>query len=205
MTNAGDARTRSGRRPGTPGTRQAILDAARARFAEVGFDKASIRSIAAAARVDPALVHHYFGTKQDLFVAVIALPVDPRLVLDAITAAPLDQLGEHLLRAVVTVWDSPGGNGAVAAFRGVIGGGDPALVRTFLLDIILKDVRRRVDSPRGSGGTRVALTASQMIGLLVARKILGIEPVASMSVDELVTHVAPTLQRYLTGELESDS
>ena len=66
---------RTGRRPGSSDTRSVILAAARSRFAEVGFDKASIRSIAAAAGVDSALVHHYFGTKHDLFVEVVALPV----------------------------------------------------------------------------------------------------------------------------------
>jgi AcrR family transcriptional regulator len=192
---------RTGRRPGQSGTREAILNAARVRFGEVGFDKASIRSIAAEAGVDSALVHHYFGTKQDLFVAVVQLPMDPRIVLQAITSAPLENLGDHLLRAVVGAWDSPAGIGIMAAFRSVIGGGDASLFRTFLLEVVLKEVRQRVDDPKGSGDKRIALVASQMVGLLTVRKIVQIEPVASMSVDELVELVAPTLQRYLTGDL----
>ncbi|WP_024803962.1 TetR family transcriptional regulator [Nocardia sp. BMG51109] len=194
---------RSGRRPGQSGTREAILDAARARFAEVGFDKASIRSIAGQAGVDSALVHHYFGTKQQLLTAALDLPLDPAPLRERIAAAPTERLGETLVRTVLGLWDSPIGVHAVAAFRSVTSGGnDPALARTFLLDVVLKDVRERVDTPPGSGVTRVLLTASQMIGLLVTRTVVGVEPLASMSPDELAPLVGPNIQRYLTGDLE---
>lgn len=192
---------RSGRRPGQSGTRAAILDAARARFAEVGFDKASIRSIATAAGVDPALVHHYFGAKQDLLVAALDIPADPAIIRAAIAAVPNELLGETVVRTVVGIWDSPIGVQAVAAFRSLLGGGDAALARSFLLEVALKDIRERVDSPPGTGTKRVVLAASQMIGLLVARKVLEVEPVASMPLDELAETVGPTLQRYLTGDL----
>ncbi|WP_067719993.1 TetR/AcrR family transcriptional regulator [Nocardia yamanashiensis] len=194
--------SRSGRRPGQSGTREAILDAARVRFAEVGFDKASIRSIATAASVDPALVHHYFGTKQQLFAAALELPIDPEVVLAQIAAAPVDQLGETIIRAVLTVWDSPIGIQAVAAFRGLLSQGDPALARTFLLEVVLKDVRTRVDSPPGTGLKRATLAASQLAGLLVTRKIVQLEPIASMPIEELTAIVGPTLQRYFTGDIE---
>ena len=190
---------RTGRRPGSSDTRAAILAAARSRFAEVGFDKASIRSIAAAAGVDSALVHHYFGTKHDLFAEVVALPGDPAMVVRTLGDAPLDRLGEVLIRTIVGLWDSPIGMGAVAAFRSAVAGGDESLLRTFLTDVVLKDVRVRVDEEIGDGAKRTALVASQMAGLLVVRKLLQIEPVASMSIDELVADVGPNLQRYLTG------
>ncbi|MBF5001590.1 TetR/AcrR family transcriptional regulator [Nocardia sp. BSTN01] len=192
---------RSGRRAGESGTREAILDAARTRFAEVGFDKASIRSIAGAAGVDPALVHHYFGTKQQLFSATLNLPIDPEMIRAPIRAAELDRLGETVVRTVVGAWDSSVGEHAVAAFRGILAGGDAALARSFLLEVALKDVREKVDSPPGTGTTRVVLAVSQMVGLLVARMILQVEPVASMPLDELAATVGPTIQRYLTGEL----
>lgn len=192
---------RSGRRAGESGTREAILDAARTRFAEVGFDKASIRSIAGAAGVDPALVHHYFGTKQQLFSATLNLPIDSEMIRAPIRAAELDRLGETVVRTVVGAWDSSVGEHAVAAFRGILAGGDAALARSFLLEVALKDVREKVDSPPGTGTTRVVLAVSQMVGLLVARMILQVEPVASMPLDELAATVGPTIQRYLTGEL----
>ncbi|WP_019929634.1 TetR/AcrR family transcriptional regulator [Nocardia sp. BMG111209] len=193
---------RTGRRPGHSGTRDAILAAARTRFAEVGFDKASIRSIATAAGVDPALVHHYFGTKQELLTAAMDIPIDPEVVLGRIRAVPLDRLGETIVRAVVGLWDSPAGVQAVVAIRSLIGGGEVSLARAFLLEVVLKEVRTRVDSPPGSGTTRASLAVSQMVGVLVARKIIGVEPLASMPVEELVRLVGPTLQRYLTGDLD---
>ncbi|GAB2692796.1 TetR/AcrR family transcriptional regulator [Nocardia thraciensis] len=198
MTAAG----RSGRRPGQSGTREAILDAARARFAEVGFDKASIRSIAGTAGVDPALVHHYFGTKQQLLIAALNLPMDPDEIRAELATTPVDRLGETIVRTVLGVWDSPSGTPAIVAFRTIIDSGDGALARNFLLEVVLKDVLPRIDSPPGSGVTRVLLAASQMMGLLIARKIVGVEPIASLTADELAVLVGPTLQRYLTGELE---
>ncbi|MGW4353860.1 TetR/AcrR family transcriptional regulator [Nocardia sp. NPDC004582] len=194
--------TRSGRRPGNSGTREAILDAARVRFAEVGFDRASIRSIATAAAVDPALVHHYFGTKHQLFAAALQLPIDPQEILDGFAVVPLEELGEHIIRTVVGIWDSPVGMPAVAAFRSMLASDDPTLARTFLLEVVLKAIRPRVDSPPGTGARRAVLAASQLAGLLVTRKILRLEPIASMPIDQLARAVGPTLQRYFTGDLD---
>ncbi|MEC3958874.1 TetR family transcriptional regulator [Nocardia sp. CDC153] len=193
--------TRSGRRPGNSGTKEAILDAARTRFAAVGFVKASIRSIASAAGVDPALVHHYFGTKHELFAAALKLPIDPNDILSRFRTVPVEELGETIVRTVVTIWDSPLGVPVVAAFRGLLLGDDPALARTFLLEIVLKEIQPRVDSPPGTGAKRAALAASQLAGLFLTRKILHLEPIASMPADELAATVGPTLQRYFTGDL----
>ncbi|WP_194820400.1 TetR family transcriptional regulator [Nocardia sp. XZ_19_385] len=193
---------RSGRRPGQSGAREAILAAARTRFSEVGFDKTSIRAVATDAGVDPALVHHYFGTKQKLFAAVVEFPVDPEVTLAAVEAAPLDQLGETILRVVATVWDSPAGPGLIAALRTLLGGGEPELARTFLLEVVTERVRLRIATPEDDGRVRISLAISQVIGVLVARKIVGVEPLASMPIPELVATVGPTLQRYLTGEIE---
>lgn len=194
--------TRTGRRPGQSGAREAILAAARARFADVGFHKTSIRAVATDAGVDPALVHHYFGTKQQLFAAVVELPVDPEATLRIIESVPLNQLGETIIRAVLGVWDSPAGPGVVAVVRSILAGSDdPALARTFLLDVVLERVRKRIATPDDDGRTRVALAASQMMGVLVGRKIIGIEPLASMPAPDLVAAVGPTLQRYLTGDI----
>ncbi|WP_307810985.1 TetR family transcriptional regulator [Tomitella cavernea] len=195
--------TRGGRRPGNSRTREQILAAARARFAESGFDRASVRSIAADAAVDPALVHHYFGTKRNLFAAALALPVDPETVLAQVRAVPVDEIARAVLRAVVGLWDSPQGSAVVGAFRGVLGGGDPQLIRSFILEVALKEVRGRVDAPPGSADVRVSLAASHMIGILVARRILEIEPLASMPLGELVERCAPQIQHYLTGPFEA--
>ncbi|MGY2030219.1 TetR/AcrR family transcriptional regulator [Nocardia gipuzkoensis] len=194
--------TRTGRRPGQSGAREAILAAARARFADVGFDKTSVRAVATDAGVDPALVHHYFGTKQQLFAAVVELPVDPEVTLRIIEAAPLDELGETIIRAVVGVWDSPAGPGVVALVRSILAGtDDPSLARTFVLEVVLERVRLRIATPEDDGRVRVTLVASQMMGVLVGRKIIGVEPLASMPAAALAAAVGPTLQRYLTGDI----
>ncbi|WP_280254426.1 TetR family transcriptional regulator, partial [Nocardia abscessus] len=188
--------------PGQWGPRVATLAAARARFADVGFDKTSVRAVATDAGVDPALVHHYFGTKQQLFAAVVKLPVDPEATLRIIEAAPLDELGETIIRAVVGVWDSPAGPGVVALVRSILAGtDDPSLARTFVLEVVLERVRLRIATPEDDGRVRVGLVASQMMGVLVGRKIIGVEPLASMPAAALAAAVGPTLQRYLTGDI----
>lgn len=193
--------TRTGRRPGQSGAKEAILEAARARFADAGFGKTSIRAIAADAGVDPALVHHYFGTKQQLFAKVVEMPVDPEITLRTVDAAPLNQLGETIVRAVVSVWDSPAGAGVVAMVRSFLGGSGPSLTRTFLLEVVLERIRSRIATPDDDGRLRVDLAASQMVGLLVARKIALLEPLASMPLPQVVALVGPTVQHYLTGDL----
>ncbi|MFC4373212.1 TetR family transcriptional regulator [Nocardia halotolerans] len=192
---------RTGRRPGKADTKPAILDAARARFAAGGFDKTSIRAIAADADVDPALVHHYFGTKQQLFAAVVNFPVDPDPTLAAVDAAPLDELGQTIVRAVVTVWDSPAGPGVVAMVRSIFAGGDQNLARSFLLQVVLERVRARIATADDDGRARVSLAAAQMMGVLTARKIIALEPLASMPIDAVVAAVGPSVQRYLTGDI----
>ncbi|MFD4470323.1 TetR family transcriptional regulator [Rhodococcus sp. NPDC058505] len=195
------ATTRTGRRPGSSGTRDAILGAARSRFAEHGFDRTSVRSIAADAGVDPALVHHYFGTKRALFLAAIAIPADPAMVLAGVADAPVEEIGERFLRAVVGVWESPHREGLLAAFRSAITGESVGLVRSFLTEVVLTEIGHRVDDPAGSAALRASLVASQMAGLMVTRYILELEPLATLPPERVVHLVAPTLQRYLTGDL----
>ena len=92
---------RRGRRPGSPDTRAAVLSAARERFAAQGYAGTSVRAVAAAAGVDPALVHHYFGTKDDLFLAALEVKVDPRLAMLPVIEGGVDGAGERLLRVFV--------------------------------------------------------------------------------------------------------
>lgn len=192
---------RPGRRPGTSGARDAILGAARELFASNGFDKTTIRAVAARAEVDPALVHHYFGTKVDLFTASIALPVDPREVLAPVYAARDDDLGRALATAVLGVWDSPHRDAAVAMFRSEIAGGEGGLIRAFLLEVALEPLIPRIDRPAGTGRLRAELVATQMTGVMLIRYILAFEPLASLPTEQVVEIVGPTLQRYLTGAL----
>lgn len=117
---------RPGRRAGSPDTRAQILDAARAEFARAGLSGATVRSIATAAGVDPALVHHYFGTKQDLYLAALTIPVDPELVRGPLRAVPLTEAARALLSTLLTLWDGPMREVGVAVIRtNLSGDGDP--------------------------------------------------------------------------------
>lgn len=193
--------TRSrGRRPGSPDTRAAILDSARDLFAENGFGGTSIRAIAAAAGVDPALVHHYFSSKDDLFVATLALPVDPRELLAVVATGGPDGAGERLVRMFLSAWDDPGLRpGLVGAARALLDPASEALVRDGFLTVVIGPLGEALglDDP----GRRMPLVASQMIGLVLLRYVLRVEPLASMPGEHVVAIYGPTLQRYLTGDL----
>ncbi|MFI6158782.1 TetR/AcrR family transcriptional regulator [Micromonospora sp. PTRAS2] len=193
---------RTGRRPGNPGTREAILDAARAAFAERGFDAASIRSIAAAAGVDPALVHHYFGGKDQLFLAAMGAPLDPGELLPRVLAGDADGVGERLVRTFLGVWDSPAGTAAVALLRSAVSNEWTArLLREFLVTQVLRRVLHHLDVDPAELPLRGSLVASQLVGLALMRHVVRLEPVASAPPETLVAAVGPTVQRYLRGEL----
>lgn len=195
------ARPRPGRRPGTPATRDAILTAARRCFAERGFGGATIRLVASEAGVDPALVHHYFGTKADLFAAAVELPVQPSDRVAALLAADRSHLGEALLRVVLGVWDSEPGRGAwVGLIRSALSDDAAlALLRDFLVSSIFKPVAAALEVD--DADFRVGLVASQVVGLGIARHVVGLDPLATRSDDDLLAAVAPVLQHYLTGDL----
>jgi AcrR family transcriptional regulator len=194
-------RKRPGRPPGTSDTRERILDSARNMFARNGIDKTSIRAIAKDAAVDPALVHHYFGTKTQLFAAAIHIPIDPMAVIGPLREVPVDQIGHVLPSILLPLWDSELGKGFIATLRSLLAGADVSLIRTFLQDVIVHEVGSRVDNPPGSGRIRVQFVASQLVGVVMARYILELEPFKSLPVEQIAETIAPNLQRYLTGEL----
>ena len=197
-------RKRPGRPPGASDTRDRILSSARELFARNGIDKTSIRAIATDAGVDPALVHHYFGTKTQLFAAAIKIPIDPMSIIGPLREVPVDEIGHVLPSLLLPLWDSELGKGFMATLRSVLGGSNVAelsMFRSFLQDVITAEVGSRVDDPPGSGRVRVQFVASQLIGVVMARYILELEPFRSLPVTEVVETIAPNLQRYLTGEL----
>jgi AcrR family transcriptional regulator len=197
------ANRRPGRRPGNPDTRDAVLAAARAAFAERGFDGATIRGIAADAGVDPALVHHYFGNKDKLFLAAVDAPADPTDLLPTILASPRDELGAAVVRMVLHVWDGPGQAAGLALIRSAVSNEWTAkLLREFLVSKVLRRVVSTLGFDPDVRAARAALVASQIIGLVMARYVLRLEPLASASPDEVVAAIGPTVQRYLTGDIE---
>jgi AcrR family transcriptional regulator len=198
-TNAG--RRRPGRPAGNSNTRDRILDSARELFARNGIRGTSIRAVAAAAGVDSALVHHYFGTKEKLFAAAIHIPIDPMDIIGPLRDVPVDELGHRIPSILLALWDSEVGASFIATLRSVLAGSEVNLFRTFIQDVIGVEVGSRIDSPPGTGLIRVQFVASQLVGIIMARYILEFEPFASLPAQQIADTVAPNLQRYLTGEL----
>jgi AcrR family transcriptional regulator len=192
---------RSGRRPGDSGTREAILAAAKESFAASGYDATTIRGVGRAAAVDPALVHHFFGTKQDLFVAAMELPIDPAKMLPAAarrrhrrargTAGPdvPADLGRHPR-------PEPDAGAAAQRDQQRAGSGDAAGV----------PVRRHPRPLARAAGhdrpeLRASLVGSQMMGLAFARYVVRLQPLATADADTIASTIGPTIQRYLTGDM----
>lgn len=190
-----------GRRPGDAGTREAIVAAARTRFAAHGYARSRIRDIAADAGVDPALVHYFFGTKAGLFAAAMALPFRPAEVLGPLLEEGLDGLGERLVRRLLGIWDAPESREPLVALARSVTGHDPAAatMRGFVESEIAGRIARALPAP--DARLRASLVGSQVIGLVLARYVIGLAPLAKADHDELVAAVGPTLQRYLTGDL----
>jgi ABC-type multidrug transport system ATPase subunit/AcrR family transcriptional regulator len=189
---------RPGRRPGNPEeTRRAILDAARATFADAGYERATIRAIAAAADVDPALVIHHFESKQRLFVAAHELPADPEEVIHRIASLPVDARGEAITRTFLEVLAAPG-SAAFSLLRAAATNEDAAaMLREFIADALLANASLVVDGD--DAAFRLALVSSHLIGLVVNRTIIGVPALADRPVDDLVAAVTPSIQRYLDG------
>jgi AcrR family transcriptional regulator len=188
---------RTGRRPGSGGTRERILAAARSDFGKSGYEGTTIRGIAGHAKVDPALVMHYFDSKDGVFRAAVQFPVDPAEFIPRLLAPGLDGLGERLVRVFVETWDSPAGSPLLGLIRSVVGNEDAAaLLREFVTREVLGRIARALELDRPQ--LRAALVASQLVGLAMIRYVVRVEPLASASTGEVVAWLGPTLQRYLT-------
>jgi AcrR family transcriptional regulator len=180
-----------------------VLAAARSAFAERGFDGASIRLIAADAGVDPALVHHYFGSKDKLFLAAVQAPVDPEDLLPEVLAGGTAELGANVVRMLLRVWDSPARAAGLALVRSAVSNEWTArLLREFLVAQVLRRVVGTLGLRPDEADARGALVASQLVGVVMTRYVLRLEPLASASPEELVAAVGPTVQRYLTGDVD---
>ncbi|GAB2973531.1 TetR family transcriptional regulator [Amycolatopsis acidiphila] len=194
---------RRGRRPAGQDTRAALLDAARAVFSENGYEGATVRAIAARAGVDAAMVNHWFGGKDSLFAqAVLQLPFDPQEIVGMLLDGDLETLGERIVRRFVSVWDSSAGGTFPALVRSLASHDQAAIgLRDFLIENILDRIMTRIEADHPQ--LRATLCASQLIGIGMVRYVARFEPLGSADVETVVAAVAPTLQRYLTGDLGS--
>ncbi len=198
---SGDATRGRGRRPGGPDTRGQILEAARESFAQKGFGGTTIRAVAADAQVDPALVHHYFGSKDDLFLAALEIPVDPRSVLPTAFAGGVEGAAQRLLTVFLSVWDRPDARlPMVALFRSALGEAEAqALLRDAIHRLVFAPLREVLAPDEAE--VRSQMVATQILGLIVGRYLLAFEPLASMPAADVVAWIAPNVQRYLDGPL----
>jgi AcrR family transcriptional regulator len=186
---------RPGRRPGQTETRDHILAAARARFASHGYDGATIRGIAADAGVNPALIHHFFGTKEQVFVAALHLPIDPALIVPVLVDGPRSEFGSRMVRFFLTVWGNPATRAPfLALIRSVVSNEQAVrMLREFLGRAVLAKVADGLGIPR----LRMAAAAAHMIGIAMLRYIVELEPLSTATDDEIVTMVAPVIQHYI--------
>ncbi|UYO96510.1 TetR family transcriptional regulator [Microbacterium sp. M28] len=188
---------RRGRPRGRSDARARIIAAAVDEFAERGYDGATIRSIAGRAGVDSALVHHYFGTKADLFAEAVGMPLRPDMDVPAILAGPREEVGERLVRYILEAFEDPDvrRRGVMLMRTAVASKLTTPLLAGFLSRELIGRIARTLDVPDAE--LRAGLVASQIAGLLLTRFVLKLPPMAGASIDDLVDRVGPTVQRYL--------
>jgi AcrR family transcriptional regulator len=188
-----------GRRPGNPATRQVVLDTARRMFADAGYDKTSVRDIAAGAGVDPALIRHYFGSKVELFRATMGWPFAPAQVAAQIAGGDRGEMGARLARVFFGVWEQPDTRAPLLAIlRGAATHEESAtLVRQFIQGQLYRQMADELAGPDAE--LRIDLAMSQLLGIAYLRHILRVEPIASTPVEDLIARVAPALTAHLVG------
>jgi AcrR family transcriptional regulator len=179
-----------------PDARDRLLEAARARFASDGFDRASLRAIAADAGVDASLVRHYFGDKNGLLVATMQLPVDPAELLASMVAAGPDGLGTRLVAGFLSAWDVHHEvfSGLIRTTVATADAAPPAL--DVLRNVVLGSLVDVLDGP--DGRLRANLVVAQMIGMALLRYVLRVEPLASAPAEQVVRRYGPVLQALIT-------
>ena len=189
--------TRTGRRPGTSDTRDQILAVARRRFATRGYDATSLRGIATDAKVDPALLIHYFGTKEGLFTAATGLPTGLSEVFAGQQGQTLRDFSESLARSYLRFVDSDESRNAILALvrSAVSNENAAAMLREFLAAELLPVIASRTGHENAP--LRAGLVAAQLMGVAMLRHVVRLDPVASATPDEIVALVAPVIEHYL--------
>ena len=197
------ARSPRGPRSGSPpgATREAIAESARRQFAELGYGHATLRGIAEEAGVDQRLVTHYFGSKQALFVAVFQVPFDPAAAFGQLLAGDPAELGERVARFILGVLSAEAPRRTIAGtVRAAASEPEVAeLLGRALHEQLIKPIARQLiaDQPE----LRASLLAAQVVGLVLARHIVAVQPLASADHEQLIAALAPVAQHYLTGPL----
>jgi AcrR family transcriptional regulator len=179
--------------PRSEGTRRTILEAARATFATRGYEQTTIRAVAAQAEIDPSMVMRYFGSKAGLFTAASTMDLHP----PDLRSVPARKRGEHLVRHFVDRWESSATDETLVFMMRTAVTNDAVAdqMQATFNELIVAPIAALGDE---AAGERAALIGSQMLGLVLCRYVLRLEPLASMPTEEVVARIAPTIQRYLT-------
>ncbi|WP_210593372.1 TetR family transcriptional regulator [Streptomyces sp. GESEQ-35] len=199
MTDATARKRGRPRRTESADTRDLILNAAREEFSERGYEKTSVRAIAKAAGVDSALVHHYFGTKEQVFAAAVEVAFAPALkIRDAVLEGPLDDVGERMTRMIFGLWENPvTRTPLLAIIRSAVNNDTAAAVfRRLISTQLLRRIAGEIDAPDAE--LRAELAAAQLVGIAMLRYVIKVEPIASADPEEIIARVAPVVQGHLT-------
>lgn len=196
-----DTNGKTGRRPGSASSRQALLDAAREQFMQHGYKGATVRAIAGQAGADPNLIRHFFGDKDGLFAAAMELPPEAAATLLAVFDHPVDEWGERVTRAYLTVWEDPATAAPLRAILVSAFTNEQALerLRSFLVSTALEPASRKLNTTRPE--LRLTIAMSHLMGIALTRYIVKAPPIHQQSISDLAAIVGPTIQRYLTGPL----
>ena len=203
MASPAKTTKRRGRRQGEPVSRDAVLAAAKQRFATQGYEKTTLREIARDAHVDPSMLLYLFGSKADLFRESLRVILDPQALASAIEGGTGDDpdIGTRMVRTYLRIWELPeSGPTMVAMLQSATSNSDAhEAFRGFMQNYVLT----AVSGVLGGGEQarlRAMLAASQLVGVAVLRYVMKVDPLASLSGDELVRLIAPTVTRYLTAD-----
>ena len=189
---------RSGRRSGSPDTRSEILESAKRVFGEMGYDRATIRGIAAEADVDPSLIYHYFGTKDELFAISIDIPIPPTETLREVFEGDSEGIGRRLAETFFLIWEEEQARTSLLGIlRSAMGGEDQAVTafRQFLTTAVLEQISPLI--PGEDSKLRALLMASHLVGIAMTRYVMRFEPIASAPVDTIIELVSPRIQSYV--------
>ncbi|WP_204247127.1 TetR family transcriptional regulator [Arthrobacter alpinus] len=193
-------KARRGRRPGMSNTRQAILEAARARFANDGFAATTIRLVAADASVDASQVMQFYRSKDELFAAVMAIPSEALERFNTAFQGPDDDLGERVVRAYLSAWEGAHevSEPLMAMLRGAIVNESAAeQLRSFIQSRLLEGTRERTDT---DAALRAGIASSMLVGVVTGRQIIGVPTLLAAQTEELIAVLAPAIQQVLVPQ-----
>lgn len=189
-----------GPRPAGVDTREAIAEAARRQFSEHGYRDTTLRSVSAEAGVDHRLVLHYFGSKRELFMESIRLPVEPDAFIARVYAGDREGLPERVARGLLTTLeDAATRHSALAIIRAAASEPEAAeIIRAVLAERVLTPLVSRIEGDQPE--LRATFVATQFVGLAMARYVVGIEPLASAPAEQVVRALTPVIAHFLAGD-----